>query len=173
MDGMVDVYYSVVSELPIVSFLIRDLDPTCGPGGTDPDLVSTTGYGQSCACVNPGVGTVNITDAIYVFAGTGESTGTSIFDGFPCGVGPPIFGNNYLLSVDVTDNGDPSPQECGVAVTPCPWDCQAVPDGEVGINDFLDLLGQWTMIDTSCDFDGGGVGINDFLDLLGHWGPCP
>jgi hypothetical protein len=29
------------------------------------------------------------------------------------------------------------------------------------------------MIDTSCDFDGGGVGINDFLDLLGHWGPCP
>jgi hypothetical protein len=58
-------------------------------------------------------------------------------------------------------------------VTPCPWDCQAVPDGEVGINDFLDLLGQWTLIDARCDFDGGGVGINDFLDLLGHWGPCP
>ncbi len=29
----------------------------------------------------------------------------------------------------------------------CPWDCQAVPDGNVG--------------------------INDFLALLGHWGPCP
>ena len=25
----------------------------------------------------------------------------------------------------------------------------------------------------SCDFDGGGVGINDFLELLGNWGPCP
>ena len=172
MDGMVDVYYSVVSELPIVSFLIRDLDPTCGPGGTDPDLVATTAYGQSCACVNPGVGTVNITDAIYVFAGTGEITGTSIFDGFPCGVGPLIFGNNYLLSVDVVDNGAPSPQECGAKVNTCPWDCQAVPDGSVGVNDFLALLAQWNTVDT-CDFDGGGVGVNDFLALLANWGACP
>ena len=75
--------------------------------------------------------------------------------------------------VDVTDNGDPSPQECGIASTPCPWDCQASPDGDVGINDFLDLLGQWTQVGTSCDFDGGGVGINDFLDLLAAWGPNP
>ncbi len=96
-DGMVDIHYSVVSELPIVSFLIRDLDPTCGPGGTDPDLVSSVAYGQSCVCVTPGVGTVNVTDAIYVFAGTGEAVTTNpIYDGFPCGVGTPTFGNNYL-----------------------------------------------------------------------------
>ena len=55
----------------------------------------------------------------------------------------------------------------------CPWDCEAVPEGTVGINDFLELLAQWTLIDTSCDFDSGGVGINDFLELLANWGPCP
>ena len=51
-----------------------------------------------------------------------------------------------------------------------PWDCETVPDGNVGINDFLDLLGQWGGAG-ACDFDGGGVGINDFLELLAHWGP--
>ena len=56
---------------------------------------------------------------------------------------------------------------------PCPWDCQAVPDGAVGILDFLALLLQWTGAPgTSCDFDGGGVGIVDFLALLANWGPC-
>ena len=54
----------------------------------------------------------------------------------------------------------------------CPWDCQPVPDGSVGINDFLTLLAQWAVLG-SCDFDGGGVGINDFLVLLANWGQCP
>jgi len=175
LDGLVDVYYSIISELPVVSFLIRDIDPICGPDFNDLDLVSTTAYGQNCVCVNPGVGTVNIGDLIYVFASTGAEDGAPIREGFPCGVGPPTFGNNYLLSVDVVDNGDPSPQECGVAAAPCPWDCQAVADQNVGINDFLDLLGQWTQIGTPCDFGEGppGVGVEDFLALLGHWGSCP
>ena len=54
----------------------------------------------------------------------------------------------------------------------CPWDCEPVPEGTVGITDFLALLGQWNS-PGSCDFDGGGVGITDFLDLLANWGPCP
>ena len=58
------------------------------------------------------------------------------------------------------------------ALVVCPWDCEVVPNGSVGINDFLDLLAQWGNAG-SCDFDGGGVGINDFLDLLANWGPCP
>jgi len=176
LDGMVDIHYSLVSEMPLISFLIRDLDPACGPDGTDPDLVASTAYAQSCSCINPGVGTVAVTDAIYVFAGAADVAGTPILQGFPCAVAEgPTFGNTYLLSVDVTDNGDPSPQVCGVAVTPCPWDCQAVPDQNVGINDFLDLLGQWSQVGTPCDFGDGppGVGVEDFLSLLGHWGPCP
>ena len=54
---------------------------------------------------------------------------------------------------------------------PCPWDCDNS-DGDVGIVDFLALLGQWGG-PGACDFDGGGVGITDFLALLGNWGPCP
>ena len=56
--------------------------------------------------------------------------------------------------------------------SPCPWDC-GDSDGEVGIVDFLALLGEWGVAGGSCDFDGGGTGITDFLALLGNWGPCP
>ena len=58
---------------------------------------------------------------------------------------------------------------------PCPWDCQAVPDGNVGINDFLNLLGTWNQIGVPCDFGAGppGIGVEDFLELLAHWGACP
>ncbi len=48
-----------------------------------------------------------------------------------------------------------------------------MPDGIVGINDFLQLLTEWSLIGAPCDVDGGGVGINDFLALLANWGPCP
>lgn len=56
--------------------------------------------------------------------------------------------------------------------SPCPWGC-GDSDGEVGIVDFLALLGEWGAVGGSCDFDGGGTGITDFLALLGNWGPCP
>ena len=74
-----------------------------------------------------------------------------------------------------TGNGDPPIVDMGAYEfqgTSCPWDCESVPEGTVGINDFLDLLAQWGG-PGSCDFDGGGVGINDFLELLANWGPCP
>jgi hypothetical protein len=46
------------------------------------------------------------------------------------------------------------------ATCPCPWDLDG--SGDVGINDFLDLLANW----------GNPYGIRDFLDLLANWGPC-
>ncbi len=47
----------------------------------------------------------------------------------------------------------------------CPWDC-AGGDGEVGIVDFLALLGQWGSAG-SCNVDQDGtVGFNDQLDVL-------
>ncbi len=54
----------------------------------------------------------------------------------------------------------------------CVWDCEPLPDGQVGITDFLKLLADWDA-PSPCDFDGGGVGIVDFLKLLANWGPCP
>ena len=55
----------------------------------------------------------------------------------------------------------------------CPWDLDG--DGEIGITDFLTLLGLWgTAPGGPPDFDGDlEVGITDFLELLAHWGPCP
>jgi hypothetical protein len=55
---------------------------------------------------------------------------------------------------------------------PCPWDCQAAPDGSVGVNDFLQMLADWGG-NSPCDFDGEGVGVTDFLALLANWGACP
>ncbi len=70
--------------------------------------------------------------------------------------------------------GDPPVVDMGAyefqGALPCPWDC-GDNNGNVGIVDFLALLGQWGG-PGSCDFDGGGVGITDFLSLLGAWGPC-
>jgi hypothetical protein len=55
---------------------------------------------------------------------------------------------------------------------PCPWDCQATPDGAVNIPDFLAMLAQWGQAGTSCDLDGGGVSVTDFLEFLANFGPC-
>ncbi len=55
---------------------------------------------------------------------------------------------------------------------PCPWDC-VNDDGEIGIDEFLAVLGSWGQVGVPCDFDGGGVGINEFLKVLGLWGSCP
>ncbi len=70
-----------------------------------------------------------------------------------------------------TLSGTASAPAQGLCDLSCTWDC-GDGDGQVGINDFLTLLGQWDG-PGSCDFDGGGVGIVDFLALLANWGPCP
>lgn len=54
----------------------------------------------------------------------------------------------------------------------CPWDCQDVPNGNVGIEDLLAELAQWGACCTSCDHGHGApcVGIEDHLTLLARWG---
>ena len=67
-------------------------------------------------------------------------------------------------------NGNGVPDSCEGY---CPWDLDG--SGDVGVNDFLDLLAVWgTDPGGPPDFDGDGtVGVTDFLALLAHWGPCP
>ena len=55
----------------------------------------------------------------------------------------------------------------------CVGDCEAVPDGNIGIVDLLTLLAQWGQVGTSCDFNVDGVGVVDLLELLANWGVCP
>ncbi len=69
------------------------------------------------------------------------------------------------------DGISPATVDMGAFET-CPYDCQETPNGEVGINDLLDLLSQWGEAG-SCDVDGNGsVGIADLLGLLANWGSC-
>ncbi len=55
------------------------------------------------------------------------------------------------------------------AGTECPADVSG--DGVVGIEDFLQVLGEWGCAGCDSDIDGDGMtGINDFLQVLGEWG---
>ena len=80
----------------------------------------------------------------------------------------------YLVRVGATSGAGTGTLtiSCPV-VNPCPWDLDG--NGDVGINDFLDLLAAWgPNPGHPADFDGDDVvGINDFLELLGNWGACP
>ena len=88
-----------------------------------------------------------------------------VYDDFIFGVGMlPLNGKDSLHKVGVNYVAGPNTPtnfagESG-NVDACPWDLNG--DGEVGINDFLDLLGNWD----------DPYGIKDFLDLLGAWGSC-
>ena len=90
---------------------------------------------------------------------------TSLHDG---GAGPNFTGPNSPTNYkDETGSID---------ACPCPADLDG--SGDVGVSDFLELLGAWGPCppkgDCPADFDGSGdVGVSDFLELLGNWGPCP
>ncbi len=67
----------------------------------------------------------------------------------------------------------------------CPWDCDGLDDGIVGVTDLLVLLAQYDPMapdkcigQTFCDYDGNGcVDVGDLLKLLAHYDPagvgCP
>jgi hypothetical protein len=64
--------------------------------------------------------------------------------------------------------------DCSAAAQPCGLDH----DGDVGVTDFLLLVGAWGTCtdcgDCVADLDGDcTVGVTDFLILLANWGPCP
>ncbi len=71
------------------------------------------------------------------------------------------------LFADCNCNGVPDTQECE-----CSGDLDG--DGEIGIKDFLMVIGLWgTKSVGPPDLDGDGVvGIGEFLIVLGNWGPC-
>ena len=139
-----------------------------------------------------GTGIALMTPGLYYLAITGGG-GSGVPDPgrFPVAMGLPIFelidpteisGPDGPGGKDVLDGwmGEGETGSYDIALEgvifiepPCPWDCEPVPDGNVGIVDFLTLLAQWGALGESCDFDGSGVGIVDFLKLLANWGPCP
>ncbi len=173
-DGQVDIHYNVLAELPITSFLL--VDPVGNCNLDDLETPGTVAYSQSCTQIGFGMATVAAPGEYFVFAATGTATGGAVFDGYPCT--PPLgpaFGNQYLLCVNVVDDGGAVDTTCpGTAGPPCPWDLNG--SGDVGILDLLALLAAWGPCEAPCppDFDGGGtVDIFDLLTLIANWGACP
>ncbi len=136
----------------------------CGPGPGD---IVTITYFKNIEGFPPTPGPV--------LAGPFDVSGTTakVTTGLEFGLGD---FDDPVAEFEYTATHPPVPVEAGACYwieitipTFFPWDCQADPDGSVGINDFLAVLAQWGT-DGSCDFNGGGVGINDFLDVLANWG---
>jgi hypothetical protein len=143
-------------------------DPECPAYGDVPDLQVWEAYGLPDCWRN------HIANVGYHLDGvSGAEPGDDAHVALEIPVALPA-GPGTSTTVEVMFTyGQPVPwgQEGGEP-DPCPWDCEPVGDGEVGITDFLALLAQWGQPETSCDFDGGGVGVSDFLFMLANWGPC-
>lgn len=58
-------------------------------------------------------------------------------------------------------------------LAPCPADC-SLSDGNVDVNDLLNMLAGWGLTGQPCDIADGDddVNVNDLLLLLAAWGPC-
>jgi hypothetical protein len=152
---------------------------TCASTATIPEWLcytsSCTGNATASLCGSPAGTTFRSTLAVFDSCGGVEVA----CDAGSCGIHSVVTwdveaGVTYYIRVSGLDGGDGAyivDMSCN-EVAPCPADLDG--DGNVGINDFLSLLGQWgTDPGGPPDFDGDGdVGINDFLFLLGEWGPC-
>ena len=118
---------------------------------------------------NLGGGTVD-TDPIAMDVGADNPNFVVTTDLNQDGASDVVTGNGDLKTI-----GSVSAVLTTVPVNICPWDCAGDEDANVGITDFLALLGQWGELGSSCDFGAGapGVDINEFLLLLANWGACP
>jgi hypothetical protein len=85
--------------------------------------------------------------------------------------------SNLIANVPVGGDASPSWGAAPNDDVPCPGDVDG--DGDVGVVDFLELLGAWGMcLDAPrrcpTDLDGNGmIDVVDVLELLARWGPCP
>ncbi len=100
-------------------------------------------------------------ESALLFQGPFNALSTNNADDYDLTPGAAVFTNNAGVSFTVEAPADP-----------CPWDC-VNDDGEIGIEEFLAVIGTWGMVGVPCDVNGDGVGIDDFLAVLGLWGPCP
>ena len=78
----------------------------------------------------------------------------------------------YGTSYDTNGNGIPDECECAADIAGPGG--QGFPDGIVGVNDLLAVIGYWGSSSPGGDVDGDGfVGVHDLLLVISAWGPCP
>ena len=110
---------------------------------------------------------------------------SAVYAGCPTGVGetlacdassyliPCSNGTQYLVrvgSADANDTGSGSININCIPGTTCDGDCNG--DGEVNVDDILDMLGQFGTAG-DCDTNGDGIiDVNDLLTQIANWGSC-
>ena len=85
--------------------------------------------------------------------------------------------NGIPDSCDIANGGDADGDgyldECECAADIAGPGGQGFPDGIVGVNDLLAVIGYWGSSSPGGDVDGDGfVGVHDLLLVISAWGPC-
>jgi hypothetical protein len=169
MDNLIPPSYLAAGSLVFTDAAGTDILWRISWGGaayTGPNDVACTN--DDTTCPNPGsvappfpTALPSATDQALLFPGGATAVSTNNAADYVVTAGAATFTNNASQSGTVQ------------LAAPCPWDCEASPNGAVGTADLLALLAQWAG-PGSCDIDGSGaVSTNDLLDLLGNWGECP
>ena len=112
----------------------------------------------------------NEVSAIYLACPTGA--GQALECGSSSYVIPCSAGTEYLIRIGSADGttGTGSVNINCFPVATCDGDCNG--DGEVDVNDVLEMLGEFGG-SGDCDTNGDGViGVDDLLAQIGNWGPC-
>ncbi|MBT5657371.1 MAG: hypothetical protein HOI89_06285 [Phycisphaerae bacterium] len=111
-------------------------------------------------------------DVSAVYAGCPSAPGQAIGCGETSYVIPCTSGTEYLIRIGSTDGGTGAGSvniNCFPSAT-CDGDCNG--DGQVDVDDVLELLGQFGGTG-ECDTNGDGtIGVDDLLAQIGNWGPC-
>ena len=182
--------YNVLSSTPTLTNCIV-WGNSVGQILDDPDSAATTRYSDVQGGW-PGNGSNNIdADPLFIGAANGDLhllPGSSCIDAadntaVPVQITTDLDGNpRFVDDPETADTGNPdfinpivdmgAHEFQGVTPPPCPWDCQATPNGSVDVPDLLALLATWSG-PGPCDFDGSGtVAVPDLLGLLANWGLC-
>ena len=81
-------------------------------------------------------------------------------------------GDTCLAGSCASEDGDSTPDAC--QIVNCPGDTDD--SGEVGVDDLLTILAEFSTCTGECagDVDGNGtVNVDDLLVVIGAFGPCP
>lgn len=111
-------------------------------------------------------------DVSAVYAGCPSASGQAINCGETSYIIPCTSGTEYFIRIGSTDGstGDGSVNINCFPSTTCDGDCNG--DGQVNVDDVLELLGQFGGAG-ECDTNGDGtIGVDDLLAQIGNWGPC-
>ena len=112
-------------------------------------------------------------DVSAVYAGCPTGVGQALGCGEASYLIPCSSGTQYLIrvgSADANDTGSGSININCIPGTTCDGDCNG--DGQVDVDDILELLGQFGTAGDCDTNDDGIIDVNDLLAQIANWGSC-